>query len=91
MAKKALNMSETLARIFLARLLPGETPTVFKGSHLTMQLARQRIGVKDNNTKNMEVDGGSFVLPDLPFMNDQAFSFIDRSVSLLSREMFNPI
>ena len=82
-------MSETLARIFLARLLPGETPTLFKGSHLTMQLARQRVGVNDKNTRDMEVNGGSFILPDLPFMNNDAFSFIDRSVSLLSREIFN--
>ena len=71
-------MSETLASIFLARLLPGETPALFESTHLTMQLARQTVG---GNYSKMEVSGGSFSLPDLPFMTDSSLSYIDRSVS----------
>lgn len=84
-------MSESLAKIFLARLLPGERPATFESAHLTMQLARQQVGVNVNNTQTMEVNGGSFVLPDLPFMSNSNLPFIDRSVSqklVIKRQQF---
>ena len=74
-------MSETLAAVLIARMLPGETPALIESSHLTLQLARQLMGDNDTNTQNMDVNGGSFTLPDLPFMTDSRYSFVDRSVS----------
>jgi len=78
MARKALEMTETLANVFFKRLLPGEKPAVFNSPHLTLQLFRQQMG--DPIPQNLEVNGCQFVLPsDLEL---QGFSeYLDRNVS----------
>jgi len=78
MARKALEMTETLANVFLERLLPGENPAVFHSTHLTMQLYRQQMG--DPIPQDMEVNGCSFWLPsDLELGGSS--EYLDRNVS----------
>ena len=81
LAKKALNLSETIGRYFLRRLLPGRKPMEFRSKHLSMQLAKLLVGGEDNKTRDMSINGGSFQLPDLPFLSDSTHTYLDRSVS----------
>ena len=80
MAKKALNLTDTLARVFLARLLPGENPALFQSPHLTMELYRQQ--ASDALPHGVEISGGSFSLPsDLSLSSTSGFTYLDRNVS----------
>ena len=53
----------------------------FRSKHLSMQLAKLLVGGEDNKTRDMSINGGSFQLPDLPFLSDSTHSYLDRSVS----------
>lgn len=78
MARKALEMTETVANVFFKRLLPGENPAVFKSPHLTLQLYRQQMG--DPIPQDMEVNGCQFLLPsDLELKGSS--EYLDRNVS----------
>ena len=46
-----------------------------------MQLAKLLVGGEDNKTRDMSISGGSFKLPDLPFLNDSTHTYLDRRVS----------
>ena len=54
---------------------------VFRSKHLSMQLAKLLVGGEDNKTRDMSINGGTFQLPDLPFLSDSTHSYLDRSVS----------
>ncbi|XP_078384727.1 sperm receptor for egg jelly-like [Oculina patagonica] len=85
LAKQALKMADNLAKLFLERLLPGEKPAVFHSSHLSMQLFRQQAG--DPLPQDMEVSGGSFLLPsDLALANTSGF--LDRNVQFSDLDPF---
>ena len=78
MARKALEMTETLANVFFERLLPGENPAVFRSPHLTLQLYRQQMG--DRIPQDLEVNGCQFLLPsDLELQGST--EYLDRNVS----------
>ena len=78
MARKVLEMTETLANVFFERLLPGENPAVFSSPHLTLQLYRQQMG--DLIPQDLEVNGCQFLLPsDLKLQGST--EYLDRNVS----------
>ena len=80
MAKKAWSLTDTLAKVFLDRLLPGETPTFFQSPRVTMQLYRQH--ADEALPQSLEVGGGSFSLPsNLSLGNGSHSKIIDRNVS----------
>lgn len=80
MAKKAWNLTDTLAKVFLDRLLPGETPALFDSPRVSMQLYRQ--GASEALPRSLEVRGGSFSLPsNLSLGNGSKSKIIDRNVS----------
>ena len=78
MARKALEMVETVADVFLPRLLAGKYPAVFRSPRVALQLYRQQMG--DPIPQNMEVNGCQFLLPsDLEL---EGFTeYLDRQVS----------
>lgn len=78
MARKALETTENLAKVFFERLLPGENPAVFRSPHLTLQLYRQQKG--DTIPRDLEVNGCQFLLPsDLKL--EGSSEYLDRNVS----------
>ncbi|XP_022784277.1 uncharacterized protein LOC111324875 [Stylophora pistillata] len=86
-AKKAWSLTDTLAKVFLDRLLPGETPTFFQSPRVTMQLYRQH--ADEALPQSLEVGGGSFSLPsNLSLGNGSHSKIIDRNVQFSDLDPF---